>query len=154
MRSSASELVKGESTSSPSPATGMVLILGFCSRGPYRHAEGNLLNPKVKWLSWGYHEEYVHPAVRDDLKNKRIHPGTEVVFSLWSTNLENRAHFLRKGKIDYITFRGGYVVFTVFLDEFVSALVPLPRVDHYLCRYIDVASAQPEGPTWMVESKE
>src|SRR5437016_6040853 len=119
MRTFGSKLVE-DPTSLRLPMTGMALILGFCSRGPYRHAESNLLNPAVEWLSWGYHEEYIHPAVLDDLRDKRIHKGTDVLFSTWSINVDSRARLLRKGKIDYITFRGAYVAFTVFLDGFVS----------------------------------
>lgn len=93
------------------------------------------------------------PVALNDLRDKRIRAGTEVLFSTWSVNVESRARLLRKGTIDHIAYRGGYIAFTVFLDGFVSALIPLPRVDHYLCRYIDATPTAPDGPLWMAQSQ-
>jgi hypothetical protein len=118
-------------------AMNSVLIMGLCSRGPYRYAEENVKNPSLKWMNWGYHEDYVHNDVLNDIKLKKINQGTRVLFSRWDLKKEKQAKLLRRGTLDHIAYRGGYVSFTFFLDELISGLVDLPEKDHYLCRFID-----------------
>jgi hypothetical protein len=124
-------------TQSKLSAINNVLIMGLCSRGPYRYAEGNVKNPDLKWMNWGYNEDYVHSDVLNEIKLKRIGQGTKVLFSLWDLKKEKQAKLLRRGTLDHIAYRGGYVSFTVFLGELISGIADLPEKDHYLCRFID-----------------
>lgn len=113
-----------------------MLMMGLCLDGPYRYAKNNLENPTVKWINWGYNKEWVHPKVLEEIKSKKISQGTEIVFCHWNLTKESQAKLLRKGVIDHIAYRGGYVSFTIFLDEPVSGSIDIPEKDHFLCRYI------------------
>lgn len=88
-------------------------------------------------MNWGYHEDYVHRDVLRGIQSKRIMPGTKVVFSLWDLKKEKTAKLIRRGTLDHIAYRGGYVSFTFFLDELISGSVDLPEKDHYLCRFLN-----------------
>jgi hypothetical protein len=125
-----------ESNSHPSTLN-EVLVMGLCSRGPYRHAEENLRNPSLKWMNWGYNEDYVHRDVLRGIQSKRIIPGTKVIFSLWDLKKEKTAKLIRRGTLDHIAYRGGYVSFTFFLNELISGSADLPEKDHYLCRFLN-----------------
>lgn len=120
-----------------SQQSGAVLIMGICSEGPYKYAENNFENLTVKWMSWGYNEEYIHPRVLKDIKSKQISQGTTVVFCHWNLTKETQAKLLRTGVIDHITYRGGYVSFTIFLGDPLSGTSDLQEKDHFLCRYVD-----------------
>jgi len=111
----------------------LMLIMGSLSV-----CEGFLQNIDVKWISWGYSSEYVHPDVINHIKDKLIKPKTEVVFAVWNLGVEKRAKIIRKGMIDHIVFKGGYVNFTIFLKEAVLGFIELSRTDHYLCRYVNL----------------
>lgn len=113
------------------------LILGLCSEGPYRYARESIENPTVKWISWGYNEEYVHPDVLNDIKAKTIAQGTKISFCFWNLTKEKLAKLLRGGVIDHISHRGGYLSLTVFLGDALSGTVDLYEKDHFLCRYAD-----------------
>jgi hypothetical protein len=130
------EVANLEKQSKPS-AIGSVLIMGLCSRGPYRYAEQNVRNPNLNWMNWGYHEDYVHSDVLREIRLKKISQGTKVLFSLWDLKNEKHAKILRRGTLDHIAYRGGYVSFTVFLRELVSGSAEIPERDHYLCRFIE-----------------
>ena len=118
-----------------------VLVMGLCSRGPYRYAEDNIRNVTVKWISWGYNEEYVDPEVLRQIESGIIREGTEVLFCDWSLITEPQADLIRRGVLDHISYRGGYVAVTIFLGEFVSGVLQLPDRSHFLCRYVDTSSA-------------
>ncbi|RLC75101.1 MAG: hypothetical protein DRI61_15490 [Chloroflexi bacterium] len=115
-----------------------ILIMGFCLKGPYRYAKDILENPDIKWINWGYSTEYIHPEVIDQVRNKIIKSGTEVMFAIWKLKEEKKAKLIRKGIIDHIIFKKEYINFTVFLKETVLGFVEFSEVDQYLCRYIDL----------------
>ncbi|MFQ6119268.1 MAG: hypothetical protein ACE5KE_05185, partial [Methanosarcinales archaeon] len=63
--------------------------------------------------------------------------GTEVIFASWSINVDKKAKSLRKGIIDHIILREGYVGFTIFLKDILSGFIKISEKGHYLCRFID-----------------
>ena len=113
-----------------------VLLLGLCSQGPYRHAVDNIQNPALRWINWGYNAEYVDPEVLQAIKIKKIRQGTKVVFSNWALTKESQGRLLRRGVIDHIAYRRGYLALTIFLEDAVSGTVRLPASDHLLCRFV------------------
>ena len=115
-----------------------MLIMGVCSRGPYRYAKDILQNSDVKWMSWGYSSDYIHPDVFNCIKDKIIKSETEVVFAIWDIGVEKKAKLVRKGTIDHVVFKKEYVNFTIFLKEMVSGFIEFPKTDHYLCRYANL----------------
>jgi len=115
-----------------------MLVMGVCSRGPYQYAEDNLRNPEVRWMSWGYSSEYINQDVLQKIKSKEMRSGTGVVFASWNIGVEKRAKLLRKGVIDHIVYKEGYVAFTVFLKEVLSGFIKISEKDHYLCRYVEL----------------
>ena len=121
-----------------------MLVMGACSRGPYRYAQDNLRNPEVKWMSWGYSSEYINPNVLQKIRAEEICSGTEVIFASWDLGVEKRAKLLRKGVIDHIVLKKEYVGFTVFLKEVLSGFIEISEKDHYLCRYINLPQSMIE----------
>ena len=119
-----------------------ILLLGLCSRGPYRHAEDLIINPTVDWISWGYFADYIQPDVLEDIKSKKIKLKAEVLFAAWDIGKEKNAKILRKGILDHIASRGNNVNFTVFLKERFSGFIEFPERDHFLCRYVDLKKAK------------
>jgi len=115
-----------------------LLVMGVCSIGPYRYGEDNLRNAEVKWISWGYSSKYINPNVVQKIKSGEIRSGTEVAFASWSIGIDKKARFLRKGAIDHIVLKEGYVEFTVFLKEALSVFIEIPEKDYYLCRFVDI----------------
>lgn len=115
----------------------MVMILGTCTHGPFRYVQDSLVNPDVKWLSWGYHTAHIHDRVVEDLRARDIRHGTPVLFASWDIDRDTIAKPLRFGTIDYIGNYGDYVIFTVFLGEFANeaAHVVLSDSPRILCRY-------------------
>jgi hypothetical protein len=110
------------------------IILGLCSRGPYKLGRENILNRTVKWISWGYGEEYVHPEISQLLKTDSVRKGTKVILACWDLKNQRKADLLREATIDHISYRPGYVSFTLNLGEFLSGTIELGSKDHYLCR--------------------
>lgn len=128
-------------TSRDSTAT---LILGFCACGPYRYARDNIQNTTVRWVNWGYREEYIHPDVLEDLRANRIASGTRIIFCGWNLTKESQAHAVRTGTVDHISYKDGYLALTVFLNEELAGTIDLGATDHFLCRY---AQGAPLSPT-------
>jgi len=62
-----------------------ILLLGLCSRGPYRYAQNLIMNPTVNWMSWGYFSDYIQPDVLEDIESKTINLKTKVLFAVWDT---------------------------------------------------------------------
>ena len=76
------------------------ILVGVCSRGPYKLEKENVLNKTVRWISWGYGEEYVHPEILDLIKAKSITKGTKALFCCWDLTREQQAELLREAVID------------------------------------------------------
>lgn len=117
--------------------TRKVLVLGTCSWGPFRHAEANLLNREVKWLSWGYHTSYIEPSVLEDIRSGKIHEGTAVLFSVWDIETDTANRPVRFGRVDYVKDHGNYVALTIFLERLVSSIPDLALMaeSRFLCQY-------------------
>lgn len=115
-----------------------ILIMGVCSRGPYHYVKNILNNSDVKWMSWGYFVNYIHPLVIKQIKSRKIKSGTEAIFAIWEIGVKKRAILLRKGIIDHIVFKNEYTNFTIFLKEKISGFIEFSEKDHYLCRYYNI----------------
>jgi hypothetical protein len=112
------------------------IVIGVCTRGPYRFGIESVLNNSNRWISWGYGEEYIHPEILRLLGNMEIRCGSKAVFASWDLNRQKRIRLLREAIIEHVATRPGYVSFTLRLGKLLSGTIQLATRDHYLCRPI------------------
>ena len=117
-----------------------MLVLGFCSDGPFQHVISLLQNPEVKWLPWSYHSASIQPQILNELFCGTSLTGMTVGFTRWPTDFHGTSVILRFGKIDYAKATHQCLRMTIQLDDMIEPKekceikVENPKI---LCFYAD-----------------
>jgi len=80
-----------------------LLILGFCTEGPYKYASDLLAISELTWLPWAYHVSEIDPNVLYAIESGKIGVGKQVLFASWTKGKIGTARVHRVGSIDYLS---------------------------------------------------
>jgi hypothetical protein len=94
-----------------------ILVLGFCSQGPYHRAQGLLDNDDLNWIPWHYNIQSISQDVLNCLAKGRFQSNQKVVFASWPEGFEGEVTILRTGHIDHFSFNGKSLTISVLLDD-------------------------------------
>lgn len=99
-----------------------IMILGFCSNGPYRRTQDILANSEIQWIPWHYNAKFVSHDLIDYIYKKRLPDKQKIAFTSWPKDFIGEVSFIRTGYIDHYSFNGKTFTLGIKLDDLAKNL--------------------------------